>query len=97
MYSELLLPPIIRLEDGWNDKIKKQVSIPKLSAISTETHRHSLMNDRTCSNILSQAIDVLLDMLENGLQKGKTSLFAPDEYIPIYTYVVYSFFFRIDD
>jgi len=34
---------------------------------------------------LPKAIDVLLDMLDNGLKSGKTSMFAPNQYVPIYT------------
>lgn len=48
-------PRIIRLEEGWNDEIKKK------------------------------AIDVLEDMLDNGIKSGKSSMFGPREYVAIYT------------
>lgn len=32
-----------------------------------------------------KAIDVLEDMLDNGLQEGKQNMFAAKEYVQIYT------------
>uniref|UniRef100_A0A7S4ILC2 Cullin family profile domain-containing protein n=1 Tax=Odontella aurita TaxID=265563 RepID=A0A7S4ILC2_9STRA len=48
-------PRIIRLEEGWNDEIKKK------------------------------AIDILEDMLDNGIKSGRSSMFGPREYVAIYT------------
>lgn len=35
--------------------------------------------------IKTKAIDILEDMLDNGMKSGKSSMFAPREYVEIYT------------
>ena len=59
------------------------LSIPSvgLTYIFVPTHPHSFIDVRK----LKQAIDVLEDMLDNGIQEGKQNMFAAKEYVQIYT------------
>jgi hypothetical protein len=77
--------PVIQLEDGWNNVIKKGVSCSVRRPPDRRGNHDAFSNTINSVSLPPSASIKAIDVLERTLDDGFDTSFEPKEYIRIYT------------